>query len=73
VLTPLVEAQIPDTMKKYNMDRDTAIREVMMTRQPSKEFATIEQIGGSTIFLCSDSAAQITGTTLSVDGGWTAL
>ena len=73
VLTPLVEAQIPDTMKKYNMDRDTAIREVMMTRQPSKEFATIEQLGGTVVFLCSDSAAQITGTSVSVDGGWTAL
>lgn len=73
VLTPLVEAQIPDTMKKYDMDRDTAIREVMLTRQPSKEFATVQQLGGTATFLCSDAAAQITGTTLSVDGGWTAL
>ncbi len=73
VLTPLVEAQIPDTMKKYGMDRETAIREVMLTRQPSKEFATTEQLGGTVTFLCSDAAAQITGTTLSVDGGWTAL
>ncbi|SDW45622.1 3-hydroxybutyrate dehydrogenase [Albimonas donghaensis] len=73
VLTPLVEAQIPDTMKKYDMDRDTVIREVMLERQPSKEFATTEQLGGCVAFLCSDDAAQITGTTLSVDGGWTAL
>jgi len=73
VLTPLVESQIPDTMEKYGMDRETAIREVMLTRQPSKEFATVEQLGGTAVFLCSDSAAQITGTTLSVDGGWTAL
>ena len=73
VLTPLVEAQIPDTMKQYGMDRETAIREVMLTRQPSKEFATTEQLGGTTTFLCSDAAAQITGTTISVDGGWTAL
>ncbi len=73
VLTPLVEAQIPDTMKEYGMDRDTVIRDVMLTRQPSKEFATVEQIGGTTVFLCSDAAAQITGTTISVDGGWTAL
>ena len=73
VLTPLVEAQIPDTMKEYNMDRETVIRDVMLKRQPSKEFATTEQIGGTTVFLCSDAAAQITGTTLSVDGGWTAL
>ena len=73
VLTPLVEAQIPDTMKEYGMDRETVIREVMLTRQPSKEFATVEQLGGLAVFLCSDAAAQITGTTLSMDGGWTAL
>ena len=73
VLTPLVEAQIPDTMKEYGMDRETVLKEVMLTRQPSREFATVEQLGGTTVFLCSDAAAQITGTTISVDGGWTAL
>lgn len=73
VLTPLVEAQIPDTMKEYGMDRETVIRDVMLARQPSKEFATVEQLGGTVNFLCSDAAAQITGTTISVDGGWTAL
>ena len=73
VLTPLVEAQIPDTMKEYDMDRDTVVRDVLLARQPSKEFATVEQLGGTVAFLCSDAATQITGTTLSVDGGWTAL
>jgi 3-hydroxybutyrate dehydrogenase len=73
VLTPLVEAQIPDTMAKYDMGRDEVIKTVMLERQPSREFATVEQIGGTTVFLCSDAAAQITGTTISVDGGWTAL
>ena len=73
VLTPLVEAQIPDTMKEYDMDRETVVRDVMLARQPSKEFATVEQLGGTAIFLSSDAAAQITGTTVSVDGGWTAL
>jgi len=73
VLTPLVEAQIPDTMAKYDMGRDEVIEKVMLERQPSKEFATVEQLGGTAVFLCSDAAAQITGTTLSVDGGWTAL
>jgi 3-hydroxybutyrate dehydrogenase len=73
VLTPLVEAQIPDQMKAHNMDRETVIREVMLQRQPSRQFATVEQVGGTAIFLCSDAAAQITGTTVSVDGGWTAL
>ena len=73
VLTPLVEAQIPDQMKAHGMDRETVIREVMLLRQPSREFATVEQLGGTAVFLCSDAAAQITGTTISVDGGWTAL
>ena len=73
VLTPLVESQIPDTMKEYDMSREDVIRNVMLTRQPSKEFATVEQMGGTCAFLCSDAAAQITGTTISVDGGWTAL
>ncbi len=73
VMTPLVESQIPDTMEKYQMDRETVIREVMLQRQPSKEFATTEQLGGVATFLCSDAAQQITGTTISVDGGWTAL
>ena len=73
VLTPLVEAQIPDTMKEYNMSREDVIKNVMLKRQPSKEFATVEQMGGTIAFLCSDAAAQITGTTISVDGGWTAL
>lgn len=73
VLTPLVEAQIPDQMKTHGMDRDTVVREVMLARQPSKEFATVSQIGGTAVFLCSEHAAQITGTTISVDGGWTAL
>ncbi|WP_300513147.1 3-hydroxybutyrate dehydrogenase [Aliiroseovarius sp.] len=73
VLTPLVEAQIPDTMKEYGMERDEVVKKVMLARQPSKEFATVEQMGGTCVFLCSEAAAQITGTTISVDGGWTAL
>ena len=73
VLTPLVEAQIPDQMKAHNMDRETVIREVMLDRQPSRQFATVEQIGGTTVYLCSAAADQVTGTTISVDGGWTAM
>lgn len=73
VLTPLVEAQIPDQMKAHGMGRDEVIRKVMLERQPSRQFATVEEIGGTTVFLCSPAAAQITGTTISVDGGWTAL
>ncbi|MCH8466232.1 MAG: 3-hydroxybutyrate dehydrogenase [Roseinatronobacter sp.] len=73
VLTPIVEKQIPDQMKTHGMDREKVIKQVMLARQPSGEFATAAQIGGTVVFLCSDAAAQITGTTISVDGGWTAL
>ncbi|MGR1582343.1 3-hydroxybutyrate dehydrogenase [Thalassobius sp. S69A] len=73
VSTPLVEAQIPDTMEKYGMSREEVIEKVLLERQPSKQFASVEQLGGTTVFLCSDAAQQITGTSISVDGGWTAL
>ncbi len=73
VLTPLVEAQIPDTMKEYDMSREDVIKNVLLDRQPSKEFATVAQLGGTAVYLCSDAAAQVTGTTISIDGGWTAL
>ncbi|MHA6323937.1 3-hydroxybutyrate dehydrogenase [Roseivivax sp. CAU 1753] len=73
VKTPLVEAQIPDTAKKYDMTEEEVIEKVILERQPSRQFATTEQIGGTAVFLCSDAAAQITGTTISVDGGWTAM
>lgn len=72
VLTPLVEAQIPDQMKAHKMDRDTVVREVMLERQPTKEFVTVEQIATTAVFLASPAAAQINGTHISVDGGWTA-
>ena len=58
VLTPLVEAQIPDQMKAHNMDRETVIREVMLDKQPTKEFVTVEQIAATVSFLCSPAAAR---------------
>jgi 3-hydroxybutyrate dehydrogenase len=72
VLTPLVEAQIPDQMKTHGMDRETVIREVMLERQPTGQFVTVEQIGATALWLCSDAASQVNGTHISVDGGWTA-
>ena len=73
VWTPLVEGQLNDQMKTHSMSREDVIQNIMLTRQPTREFATVEQIGETVVFLCSDAAAQITGTTISVDGGWTAL
>jgi len=72
VLTPLVEAQIPDTAREYGISQDEAIEKVILLKQPSKEFVTVEQLAGMAMFLCSDAAAQMTGTTLTADGGWTA-
>jgi len=72
VLTPLVEAQIPNTAKEYGISQDEAIEKVFLLKQPSKEFVTVEQLAGMAMFLCSDAAAQMTGTTLTADGGWTA-
>ncbi|MEP2031227.1 MAG: 3-hydroxybutyrate dehydrogenase [Paracoccaceae bacterium] len=72
VLTPLVESQIPDTAKEYGISEDEAIEKVILLKQPSKEFVTVDQVAGIALFLCSDAAAQITGTSISADGGWSA-
>lgn len=72
VLTPLVETQIEDRSREAGLDRETTIRDIILAKQPSKQFATVAEIGAAVAFLCSNDAAQITGTTLSVDGGWTA-
>ncbi len=73
VLTPLIEAQIPEQMAVHNMDRETVIKQVMLQRQPSRQFATTSQIGGTAVYLCGPHADQVTGTTISIDGGWTAM
>jgi 3-hydroxybutyrate dehydrogenase len=72
VWTPLVEKQIPNTMKARNMDRDQVINDVLLAAQPTKEFVTVEQVASLALFLCSEDAAQITGANFSIDGGWTA-
>ena len=72
VWTPLVEKQIPDTMKARGLTKDQVINDVILNAQPTKEFVTAEQVAALALFLCSDDAAQITGANLSIDGGWTA-
>lgn len=72
VWTPLVENQIADTARARGMDRDSVIRDVLLAAQPSKKFATVEEIGALTAFLCGAGGASINGAALAVDGGWTA-
>jgi len=72
VWTPLVEHQIPETMKARNMTKEQVIKDVLLAAQPTKEFVTADQVGALALFLCGDDAAQITGANLSIDGGWTA-
>ena len=72
VWTPLVENQIPDTMKARGLTREQVMNDVLLAAQPTKRFVTPEEIGDLAVFLCSDSARSITGANLSMDGGWTA-
>ena len=72
VWTPLVEKQIADTAKSRRMSKADVIQKVLLEAQPTKEFVTVEQVADTALFLASDSAAQITGSNISMDGGWTA-
>jgi 3-hydroxybutyrate dehydrogenase len=72
VWTPLVENQIEDTAKARGISREDVIDTVLLAAQPSKKFATVEELGALAVFLCSDAGQSITGTALPVDGGWVA-
>ena len=72
VWTPLVEKQIPDTMKARGMTEQQVKQDVLLAAQPTKQFVTPEQVAALALYLCSDAAAQITGANLPIDGGWTA-
>ena len=72
VWTPLVENQIPDTMKSRNLTREQVMNDVLLAAQPTKKFVTVDQVAALALFLCRDEAASITGANYSIDGGWTA-
>lgn len=72
VLTPLVENQIPDTMKARGLSREQVIHDVLLAAQPTKQFVRVEDVAGLVVFLTTPAADQINGASLSVDGGWTA-
>jgi 3-hydroxybutyrate dehydrogenase len=72
VWTPLVENQIPDTMKARGLTREQVVNDVLLAKQPTKAFVQPEQVAALAMFLCRDEAAQVTGANVSMDGGWTA-
>jgi len=72
VWTPLVENQIPDTMKARSLTREQVMNDVLLAAQPTKRFVTPEEVAALALFLCRDEARSITGANLSMDGGWTA-
>lgn len=72
VWTPLVENQIPDTMAARGMTREEVIEQVLLVRQPTRQFVQPGDVGAMALFLCSEAAAQVNGANLSIDGGWTA-
>lgn len=72
VWTPLVEKQIPDTMKSRGLTREQVINDVLLEAQPTKKFVTVEQIAEMALFLCSDAAENINGALHQIDGGWVA-
>ena len=72
VWTPLVERQIPDTMRTRGLTKEQVINDVLLAAQPTKQFVTPDQVAALAVFLCSDAASQITGANLPMDGGWTA-
>jgi 3-hydroxybutyrate dehydrogenase len=72
VWTPLVERQIPDTMKTRGLTREQVMNDVLLAAQPTKRFVTPEEVAALALFLCREEAASITGANLSMDGGWTA-
>jgi len=72
VWTPLVEKQIDEQAKSHNIPREQVVHDVFLKKHPNRRFATIDEIGATVAFLCSESAGSITGTSIMVDGGWTA-
>ena len=72
VWTPLVENQIPDTMKARGLTREQVMNDVLLAAQPTKKFVTVDEVAALALFLCRDEAGSITGANLSMDGGWTA-
>lgn len=72
VRTSLVEKQIEDRAAQSGVEIATAARGLLIEKQPSQQFVSIEQVAQLVVFLCSEAANQMTGAAITMDGGWTA-
>ncbi len=72
VLTPLVQKQIDDRARREGIDGAQAERDLLAEKQPSLRFTRPEDIAEAVAFLCGPGAGNMTGTSLTLDGGWTA-
>lgn len=72
VETALIEPQIQAKVDLHNGDRAAGIADLLSEKQPSRRMSTPDEIGAIAVFLCSNSAHNITGVDIAVDGGWTA-
>src|SRR5439155_19893291 len=72
VWAALVERQIPDTMKARGLTREQVINDVLLAAQPTKQFVTVEEVAALAVYLAGDMARSVTGSIITIDGGWTA-
>ncbi|HNQ91962.1 MAG TPA: 3-hydroxybutyrate dehydrogenase [Alphaproteobacteria bacterium] len=70
VLTPLIQKQIDDRAAKSGRSVEEETEALLSEKQPNVRFALPEEVGALAVFLCSEEARGITGTTHSIDGGW---
>ncbi len=70
--TPAIEARIAAAAERADLSIDDATRNYLASRQPSRRFVAMENVGATAAFLCSPAAQDITGATIPIDGGWSA-
>jgi 3-hydroxybutyrate dehydrogenase len=72
VRTPLVEGQIADQARSHGIDEDAVLDDVLLARTPVKRLVEPTEVAELVAFLCGPGTDSMTGTSLHVDGGWTA-
>jgi 3-hydroxybutyrate dehydrogenase len=72
VRTPLVENQIADQARIHGISEAEVVEKVMLTEPAIKRLLEPDEVADAVLWLCSDAAAFVNGTSLVLDGGWTA-